>query len=83
MIVSPYMRFLGPGFPGGQDDPVVSGVLDGERCSLFMTFDLQLAQAGYSARSGQIVDASLIAAPRQRLREDEKQARAQSPGDPT
>ena len=43
-----------------QDDPVVLEALDGERCSLFKTFDLQLAQAGYSARGGQIVDASLI-----------------------
>ena len=47
-----------------------SGVLS----SLFKTFDPQLAQAGYSARGGQVVNASLIATPRQRLREDEKQA---------
>ncbi|NQY82920.1 MAG: hypothetical protein HRT36_07950 [Alphaproteobacteria bacterium] len=73
-----FVRFPGLG-PGGQDDPVVSGALDGKRCSPFRIFDLHLTQAEYSARGGQIVDASLIAVPRQWLCEGEKQARAQRP----
>src|ERR1035437_3665033 len=40
----------------------------------FERFDATLRQAGYIAMSGQIVDASLIAAPRQRNSEDEKKA---------
>jgi len=42
--------------------------------TLFERFDATLRQAGYIAMSGQIVDASLIAAPRQHNSEDEKQA---------
>jgi transposase, IS5 family len=42
--------------------------------TLFQRFDATLRQAGYIAMSGQIVDASLIAAPRQHNSEDEKQA---------
>jgi transposase, IS5 family len=41
---------------------------------LFERFDATLRRSGYIAMSGQIVDASLIAAPRQRNTEDEKQA---------
>jgi IS5 family transposase len=41
---------------------------------LFERFDAMLRQAGYIAMSGQIVDASLIAAPRQRNTDDEKKA---------
>jgi transposase, IS5 family len=41
---------------------------------LFERFDAMLREAGYIAMSGQIVDASLIAAPRQRNTEDEKKA---------
>ena len=37
-------------------------------------FDAMLRQAGYIAMSGQIVDASLVAAPRQRNTDDEKKA---------
>ncbi len=39
---------------------------------LFERFDATLRAAGYIAMGGQIVDASLIAAPKQRNNEDEK-----------
>ena len=42
--------------------------------TLFERFDATLRQAGFIAMSGQIVDASLIAAPRQRNNDDEKKA---------
>ena len=42
--------------------------------TLFARFDAILRQSGYIAMSGQIVDASLIAAPRQRNTEKEKKA---------
>ncbi len=42
--------------------------------ALFNRFDAILRQSGYIAMSGQIVDASLIAAPRQRNTVEEKQA---------
>lgn len=42
--------------------------------ALFERFDATLRTAGYIAMSGQIVDASLIAAPRQRNTDDEKKA---------
>jgi hypothetical protein len=41
---------------------------------LFERFDATLRQSGYIAMAGQIVDASLIAAPRQRNTQDEKKA---------
>jgi len=41
---------------------------------LFERFDAALRQSGYIAMSDQIVDASLIATPRQRNTEDEKKA---------
>lgn len=41
---------------------------------LFDRFDAALREAGYVAMGGQIVDASLIAAPKQRNTEDEKKA---------
>jgi IS5 family transposase len=42
--------------------------------TLFERFDATLREAGCIAMSGQIVDASLIAAPRQRNTDDEKKA---------
>jgi hypothetical protein len=42
---------------------------------LFEQFDAMLRQAGYIAMSGQIVDASLVAAPRQRNTDDEKKVK--------
>lgn len=41
---------------------------------LFALFDERLRESGYLAKSGQIVDATLIAAPRQHNTDDEKQA---------
>src|SRR3546814_5493812 len=42
--------------------------------SLFDRFDAALRTSGYIAMSGQIVDASLIAAPKQRNTDDERKA---------
>ena len=42
--------------------------------TLFERFDAILREAGFIAMSGQIVDASLIAAPRRRNTDDEKKA---------
>jgi IS5 family transposase len=39
---------------------------------LFARFDAHLKQAGYLAMGGQIIDASIVAAPRQRMTEEEK-----------
>ena len=40
---------------------------------LFAWFDAHLKEAGYLAMGGQIVDASIVAAPRQRMTDDEKE----------
>jgi IS5 family transposase len=42
--------------------------------ALFASFDAHLKGQGYMAMSGQIVDASIIAAPRQRNTDEEKHA---------
>jgi transposase, IS5 family len=47
-----------------------AGVID----DLLAAFDAQITASGYRATHGQIVDASLIAAPKQRLTEEEKAA---------
>ena len=41
---------------------------------LFATFDRELRRSGYLAMGGQIVDATLVSAPKQRNTDDEKQA---------
>jgi len=41
---------------------------------LFASFDAQITASGYHATHGQIVDASLVSAPKQRLTEGEKKA---------
>ena len=41
---------------------------------LFAAFDAQITASGYRATHGQIVDATLVAAPKQRLTDDEKAA---------
>jgi IS5 family transposase len=46
--------------------------LAGAMTRLFARFDEHLRQAGYLAMGGQIIDASIVAAPRQRMTEDEK-----------
>jgi len=46
----------------------VAGAMKG----LFARFDHHLQQSGYLAMGGQIIDASIVAAPRQRMTEEEK-----------
>ena len=46
--------------------PSASGV------ALFMRFDLAIREAGYIPMSGQIIDASLVSAPKQRNTDAEK-----------
>jgi IS5 family transposase len=75
-----FMRFLGLGLEDRVSDACTIWLFReklataGTIKTLFERFDAMLRQAGYIAMSGQIVDASLIAAPRQRNTDDEKQA---------
>jgi transposase len=75
-----FMRFLGLGLAERVPDARTIWLFRekltkaGAIKTLFERFDATLRQAGYIAMSGQIVDASLIAAPRQHNSEDEKQA---------
>ena len=41
--------------------------------SLFAAFEEQLCERGYKPTGGQIVDATLVSAPRQRMRKEEKE----------
>ena len=75
-----FMRFLGLGLSDRVPDArtiwlfrekLTRAVAIG---ALFERFDAMLRQSGYIAMSGQIVDASLIAAPRQRNTNEEKKA---------
>ncbi len=75
-----FMRFLGLGLSDRVPDArtiwlfreklTKAGAIKG----LFERFDAALRTAGYIAMSGQIVDASLVAAPRQRNTDEEKKA---------
>jgi IS5 family transposase len=75
-----WMRFLGLGL----GDPVPDAntiwtfrealTKTGAVARLFALFDQQLRAAGYLAMSGQLVDASIVAAPKQRNTKAEKQA---------
>ena len=75
-----FMRFLGLGLNDRVPDAKTiwifrarltrAGAIDG----LFRRFDAATREAGYIAMSGQIVDSSLVAAPKQRNARDEKQA---------
>lgn len=75
-----YMRFLGLTLGDKTPDRNTiwtfrealkkAGVID----ELFAAFDAQITASGYRATHGQIVDASLIAAPRQRMTDEEKAA---------
>ena len=75
-----FMRFLGLGLSDQVPDAKTiwmfrerltrAGAIDG----LFRRFDAAIREAGYIAMSGQIVDSSLVAAPKQRNTRDEKQA---------
>jgi len=74
-----FMRFLGLGLTDRVPDAktiwafrerlVKAGAIE----ALFARFDLAIRQAGYIPMSGQIVDASLVSAPKQRNTTDEKQ----------
>ena len=74
------MRFLGLGLSDRVPDACTIWLFRekltraGAIGSLFERFDAMLRQSGYIAMSGQIVDASLIAAPRQRNTNEEKKA---------
>ncbi len=75
-----FMRFLGLGLCDRVPDArtiwlfreklTKAGAIE----ALFERFDAELRASGYIAMGGQIVDASLIAAPKQRNTEDEKKA---------
>jgi transposase, IS5 family len=74
-----FMRFLGLGLADGVPDYstiwrfrealVTAGAMD----DLFVRFDAALTDRGYLALGGQLIDASIIEAPRQRLTIEEKQ----------
>jgi transposase, IS5 family len=75
-----FMRFLGLGLADRVPDARTiwlfrekltrAGVIE----PLFTRFDAALRASGYIAMSGQIVDATLVAAPKQRNTEEEKRA---------
>jgi IS5 family transposase len=75
-----FMRFLGLGLSDRVPDARTIWLFRekltraGAIGSLFERFDVMLRQSGYIAMSGQIVDASLIAAPRQHNTDEEKKA---------
>ena len=75
-----FMRFLGLGLEDRVPDARTIWLFReklttaGAIKRLSEQFDVMLRQAGYIAMSGQIVDASLVAAPRQRNTDDEKKA---------
>ncbi|MFV3077224.1 IS5 family transposase [Niveispirillum fermenti] len=75
-----WMRFCGLGPGDGVPDANTlwdfREALIGARAldALFMRLEQAISAAGYLPMSGQIVDATLVAAPRQRNREDEKAA---------
>ena len=73
-----FMRFLGLGLEDRVPDARTIWLFReklttaGAIKRLFEQFDAMLRQAGYIAMSGQIVDASLVAAPRQRNTDDQE-----------
>jgi len=75
-----FMRFLGFGLSDRVPDARTIWLFRekltkaGAIGPLFARFDATLRQSGYIAMAGQIVDASLIAAPRRRNTQDEKKA---------
>ena len=81
-----FMRFLGLGFEDSVPDAktiwlfrellVEAKAID----KLFALFDRRLEEKGYLAMGGQIIDATLVEAPKQRNSEDEKRGiKAKSP----
>lgn len=80
-----FMRFLGLGLADRVPDAnsiwnfreaLTRATLDGVPAieALFRRFDAQLRAAGFIAMGGQIVDATIVSAPKQRTTEDEKRA---------
>ena len=80
-----FMRFLGLSLADRVPDAnsiwnfreaLTRATLDGVPAieALFRAFDAQLRSAGFIAMGGQIVDATVVAAPKQRNTEDEKRA---------
>lgn len=75
-----WLRFLG--FALGKPTPDENTIRMFRECLtgasairwLFEDFDRQLRRAGYLAMGGQIVDASLVSAPKQRITRGEKKA---------
>ncbi|MEM9062077.1 MAG: IS5 family transposase [Pseudomonadota bacterium] len=75
-----FMRFLGLGLQDKVPDAKTiwafrerltkAKAIDG----LFARFDVALREAGYIAMSGQLIDSTLVAAPKQRNTDEEKQA---------
>ena len=74
-----FMRFLGLGLTDKVPDAKTIWafrellIRAGAIKALFARFDLVIREAGYIPMSGQIVDASLVSAPKQRNTENEKQ----------
>ena len=74
-----WLRF--PGFQIGEPTPDQKTIWlfrekltrSGAFKSLFAAFENQLCERGYKPRGGQIVDATLVSAPRQRMRKEEKE----------
>ena len=75
-----FMRFLDIGLSDKAPDAKTIWLFrelltsSGAIAKLFAVFDARLKESGYLAMSGQIIDASLVAAPRQRNTEAEKAA---------
>ncbi len=75
-----FMRFLDMGLSDKAPDAKTIWLFRelltqaGAIAKLFAVFDARLKESGYLAMSGQIIDASLVAAPRQRNTEAEKAA---------
>jgi transposase, IS5 family len=78
-----FMRFLGLGLSDPVPDAntiwtfreaLTRALLDGKPAIevLFKAYEAELAKAGFLAMGGQIIDASIVPAPRQRNRDDEK-----------
>jgi IS5 family transposase len=75
-----FMRFLDMGLSDKAPDAKTIWLFrelltqTGAIAKLFAVFDARLKESGYLAMAGQIIDASLVAAPRQRNTEEEKRA---------
>ena len=74
-----FMRFLGLGLNGRVPDAKTIWLFQeqlstlGIQDELFKRFDLHLTEQGFAARKGQIIDASIVKAPRQRNTREENE----------